>query len=104
MGLPVPGWSTGGRGDFRSAWMLYHFVGRSFSSRRNFVRFLSDGAMRASFGALTITHDRVEWPHGAHAPVATRRRNARVVHALRAARDHAADGADHQPHRDGGRP
>src|SRR5262249_60635765 len=37
----VPGCSTGGAGVLRSAWMLYHFDGMSFSSRRNFVRFLS---------------------------------------------------------------
>src|SRR5262249_51917800 len=41
IGLPVPGCSTGGAGDLKSAWMLYHFDGMSFSSRRNFVRFLS---------------------------------------------------------------
>ena len=36
--------------------MLYHFDGMSFSSRRNFVRFMTGAfdAMPASFGALTI--------------------------------------------------
>src|SRR5436309_3579618 len=44
---------TGGAGVLKSAWMLSHFGGMSFSSRANFVRFLSVAlaAMRASFGA-----------------------------------------------------
>src|SRR5207247_10419312 len=85
--------------------MLYHFVGMSFSSRRNLVRFLSAGGMQASFGALTIAHDRVEWRHAADAPPASCRWNARVVHAFGPRRDHAApDGADHAPPRAGGRP
>src|SRR5213076_2660255 len=41
IGWPVPGWRGGGSGVLKSAWMLYHFVGMSFSSRRNFVAFLS---------------------------------------------------------------
>src|SRR5262245_49545696 len=51
MGCFVPGCSTGGAGVLRSAWMLYHFDGMSFSSRRNFVRFLSVvvAAMPTSF-------------------------------------------------------
>src|SRR3989337_1319914 len=48
MGWPVPGWRTGGRGVLRSAWMLYHLVGMSFSSSRYFVRFRSGVA--AIFG------------------------------------------------------
>src|SRR5467141_3662320 len=53
MGCLVLGWSTGGAGVLRSAWMLYHFDGMSFSSRRNFVRFLSVvlAAMPTSFEA-----------------------------------------------------
>src|SRR5438093_12006967 len=53
IGCLVPGWMTGGAGVLKSAWMLYHFVGMSFSSRRYVVRFLSVAllAMRASFGA-----------------------------------------------------
>src|SRR5207245_8239558 len=35
MGCPVPGWSGGGSGDGRSAWMLYQCVGSSFSSSWN---------------------------------------------------------------------
>src|SRR5262249_48764832 len=51
MGCFVPGCSTGGAGVLKSAWMLYHFEGMSFSSRRNFVRFLSVvvAAMPTSF-------------------------------------------------------
>src|SRR5262245_10325602 len=45
MGLPVPGWSTGGAGVLRSAWMLYHLVGMSRSSRTIFVRLLSATAI-----------------------------------------------------------
>src|SRR5438270_925184 len=41
IGWPVPGCSTGGAGVLRSAWMLYHFDGMSFSSRRNLVRVVS---------------------------------------------------------------
>src|SRR6266446_8754501 len=37
MGCPVPGCMTGGAGVSKSAWMLYHLVGRSFSLRRTFV-------------------------------------------------------------------
>src|SRR5207302_7534881 len=37
MGCPVPGCMTGGAGVGKSAWMLYHLVGRSFSLRRTFV-------------------------------------------------------------------
>src|SRR5437879_3575985 len=53
MGCFVPGCSTGGAGGLRSRWMLYHFDGMSFSSRRNFVRFLSVvlAAMPTSFEA-----------------------------------------------------
>src|SRR5437773_767635 len=53
MGCFVQGCSTGGAGVLRSAWMLYHFDGMSFSSRRNFVRFLSVvlAAMPTSFEA-----------------------------------------------------
>src|SRR4030095_11058437 len=53
MGCFVRGCSTGGAGVLRSAWMLYHFDGMSFSSRRNFVRFLSVvlAAMPTSFEA-----------------------------------------------------
>src|SRR5258705_448652 len=53
MGCFVPGCSTGGGGVLRSAWMLYRFDGMSFSSRRNFVRFLSVvlAAMPTSFEA-----------------------------------------------------
>ena len=53
MGCWVAGCSTGGAGVLRSAWMLYHFDGMSFSSRRNFVRFLSVvlAAMPTSFEA-----------------------------------------------------
>src|SRR5256712_11835255 len=52
IGCLVPGWSTGGAGVLRSAWMLYHLVGMSFSSSRNLVRFLSVAlvAISASFG------------------------------------------------------
>src|SRR2546427_11516167 len=35
MGCAVPGWSGGGSGDGRSAWMLYQCVGSSFSSSWN---------------------------------------------------------------------
>src|SRR5882762_3732697 len=38
IGCLVPGWSTGGAGVLKSAWMLYHLVGMSFSSSMNFVR------------------------------------------------------------------
>src|SRR5438105_1586787 len=61
IGWPVPGCRTGGAGDLKSAWMLYHFVGMSFSSRRNFVRVLSVAlaAMPASLmsrcGGLTLS-------------------------------------------------
>src|ERR1051326_4107909 len=41
MGCPVPGCRTGGAGVFRSAAMLYHFVGMSFSPRTIFVCDLS---------------------------------------------------------------
>src|SRR5437867_2853943 len=43
---------TGGAGVFRSAWMLYQWVGRSFSSSRNFVRVRSTVCViAASLGA-----------------------------------------------------
>jgi hypothetical protein len=32
IGLPVPGWRTGGSGFGRSAWMLYQLRGMSFSA------------------------------------------------------------------------
>src|SRR5215813_11547672 len=47
MGCPVPGWSGGGSGVLRSAWMLYHLVGSSFSESRYFV------VMSAGFRAIT---------------------------------------------------
>src|SRR5438132_3197064 len=47
MGCPVPGCMTGGAGVGKSAWMLYHLVGRSFSLRRTFVS-ASLCAMRVS--------------------------------------------------------
>src|SRR5262245_66430713 len=46
MGCPVPGWSGGGSGVLRSAWMLYHLVGSSFSESRYFV------VMSAGFRAI----------------------------------------------------
>src|SRR6185369_12870868 len=46
MGSPVPGCSGGASGVSRSAWMLYHLVGMSLSSRTILVRDVSD-AFRA---------------------------------------------------------
>src|SRR6266403_512670 len=37
IGWPVPGWSGGGSGVLKSAWMLYQRVGSSFSERRYLV-------------------------------------------------------------------
>src|SRR6266850_7782460 len=54
MGCPVPGCSTGAAGVLRSAWMLYHLVGMSFSASTILTSRLSL-PMTASFGeGLTI--------------------------------------------------
>src|SRR5262245_6351196 len=53
MGWSVPGWTTGGSGAGRSAWMLYHRLGRSFSSRTNLV--CATGTSFTIYGALGST-------------------------------------------------
>src|SRR6185369_1324975 len=54
MGWPVPGCSGGGSGVLKSAWMLYHLVGISFSESRYFV------VMSAGFRAMTFSFAEVK--------------------------------------------
>src|SRR5205809_7127157 len=54
IGWPVPGWSGGGSGVLKSAWTLYHFVGMSFSPRRNLVLSPALVAMRGLLADLEL--------------------------------------------------
>src|SRR2546427_2508746 len=60
IGWPVPGWRGGGSGVLKSAWMLYHLVGMSFSSRTNFV-WLSWLDLVAIISLLRISIRRDPW-------------------------------------------
>src|SRR5207302_371856 len=60
IGWPVPGWRGGGSGVLKSASMLYHLVGMSFSSRTNFV-WLSWLDLVAIIGLLRISIRRDPW-------------------------------------------